>query len=174
MNTLHPVSHTRSTISMRPVSIPTDLPLIHQWANVQSDSLAGFYESIEGSDFIESWMICNQGQPVWQVDICKAQYDELSSWYTMTECDYTLRFLMPPGCLPEVLQEGLYQCLHYCFNSRRANRVIIPGIPKNPHLPTLLANNNFSVLATGVMFRNAPRAYSITKEAFQRRLPIRN
>lgn len=121
----HPDSHIKTDITLCSVVIPDDLKWLQQWTGLDAGCLIPFYESIQASSFIQSMMAWSSDQPVLQVDICEALFDDLGAGEMISDGDYTLRFQFAPDAPTAVIQQALYSTIAYVFNEKKASRILM-------------------------------------------------
>ena len=121
----HPDSHVKVKITLCAVVIPNDIKWLQQWTGLDAGCLIPFYESIQASSFIQSMMAWDNDQPVLQVDICEALFDDLGAAEIIKEGDYTLRFQFAPDASIAAVQHAIYSCVEYVFNEKKAGRILV-------------------------------------------------
>ena len=118
-------SHVKVDITLRAVVIPDDIKWLQQLTGLDSGCLISFYESIQASSFIQSMMAWDNDQPILQVDICEALFDDLGVSDIISDSDYTLRFQFAPHARIAVIQQALYSCVEYVFREKKASRILM-------------------------------------------------
>lgn len=121
----HPDSHVKVDITLRAVVIPDDIKWLQQLTGLDAGCLISFYESIQASSFIQSMMAWGNDQPVLQVDICEALFDDLGASDIISNGDYTLRFQFAPDVPVAVLQQALFSCIDHVFHEIKAKRILM-------------------------------------------------
>jgi hypothetical protein len=121
----HPDNHVNIDIKLCSVVIPGDIKWLQQWTGLEAGCLISFYESIQASSFIQSLMAWDNDQPVLQVDVCEALYDDLGAGDVIEAGDYTLRFQFAQDVPVTVLQQALYSCIDHVFLEIKASRILM-------------------------------------------------
>jgi len=161
------VSSNRSVITIRPFKSPDDIHYIEQWVGVEADAcLASMYESVELADFVESLMILNNNEPMFQADLCKAPFDEISAAFTSQPGDYTLRLLMPFQTDNKLFHRGLLHILNYGFASKHATRILVPVYESNKVLNRWFRQAGCT-MAAGFTYKQLFGLYILTRTSFQ-------
>jgi hypothetical protein len=158
----HPESPVKADITIRPVMVPDDLRWLQQWTGLDADCLIPFYESINGSSFMQSMMVWDNEQPVFQVDICEAIFDDFGAGDALGPGDYTLRFQFSPEAPISVIQQGLYNCIDHVFLQKKATRILMPVHKSNKILLDWVKDAHFA-LATGMVHKPQYPLYILTK-----------
>lgn len=140
----HPDGHVKVNITLCSVVIPGDLKWLQQWTGLDAGCLVPFYESIQASSFIQSMMAWNNDQPILQVDICEALFDDLGAGDMINDGDYTLRFQFAPQAPVAVIQQALYSTIEYVFNEKKAGRILMQVHESNKILPDWVKEANFT------------------------------
>lgn len=156
----HPEIPVKADITIRPVVIPDDIPWIEQWTGLDADCLIPFYESIAASSFMQSMMVWDNEQPVFQVDICEAIFDDFGAG-DAGPGDFTLRFQFPADAPVPVIHQGLYNCLHYMFLEKNARRILMPVHKSNKILLDWVKDARFA-LVTGMVHKPQYPLYVLT------------
>jgi hypothetical protein len=113
--------HTSYTLSLRPFSIPRDMPAIYSWAwklSPAANTVATSYLYAGSSDFARSFMVLlNNRLALCQVDICSADKDELYDTFPSSSGDYIIRLLMNTNrkTVRPLHLKALQTCLEYFF-----------------------------------------------------------
>jgi acetyl CoA:N6-hydroxylysine acetyl transferase len=125
-----------STISVRALSLSTDIPVIYNWVSRDQThprswstrdalrELEAAYTSILESDFAQPFMGLVNGAPVCQLDIYKTRQDAISLYYDDRPGDYGLNWLTAPLCQQEHMLALLKACLEYFFSFPEVGRII--------------------------------------------------
>ena len=121
----HPDGQVKVDITLCAVVSPGDIKWLQQWTGLDAGCLIPFYESIQASSFIQSMMAWNNDQPVLQVDICEALFDDLGAAEIISDGDYTLRFQFAPDVSFAAIQRALYSIVEYVFNEKKAGRILM-------------------------------------------------
>lgn len=121
----HPESHIKTDIILKAVVMPDDIKWLQQFTGLDASCLVPFYESIQASSFIQSLMAWDHEQPVLQIDICEALFDDVGAGELIGPNDYTLRFQFAPGAPISVLHQALYNSVEYVFQAKGANRILM-------------------------------------------------
>lgn len=158
----HPESHIKTDVTLCPVVIPDDIKWLQQWTGLDAGCLIPFYESIQASSFIQSMMAWDNDQPVLQVDICEAMFDDVGAGELITPGDYTLRFQFAPHAPVPVLQQALNNCIAYVFHEKKANRILMQVHKSNKLLLDWLKEAQF-VQATCIIKKPQYSVYLLTK-----------
>jgi hypothetical protein len=162
VSTIQPEGYLPAEMTIRPVAIPDDISWLQQWTAVDADTLTTFYESIAASSFMQSMVVWENEQPVLQVDICEALFDDLGAGDSVVPGDYTLRLQLAPD-VPEIsIWRGLYNCIDYVFFHQKARRILIPVYKSNHMLLEWVKEANFT-LSTGIMNKPLHKLYMLTK-----------
>ncbi|HMH21500.1 MAG TPA: GNAT family N-acetyltransferase [Puia sp.] len=125
----------QSSLSLRPVSLATDLPLIYGWITQGYSTVAAApepplqqlntaYTSIIASDFAQPFMGLVNDVPVCQVDIYKAKLDVISLYYESVAGDYGLHLLNAPQITREDEAALLSACVNYFFSFPEIGRIV--------------------------------------------------
>lgn len=158
----HPESPVKAGITIRPVVVPDDILWIRQWTGLDADCLIPFYESIAASSFMQSMMVWDNEQPVFQVDICEAIFDDFGAGEAIGPGDFTLRFQFPAEVSIAVIRQGLYNCIDHMFLEKKARRILIPVHKSNKILLDWVKDAHFA-LATGMVPKPQYPLYILTK-----------
>jgi hypothetical protein len=163
---ISPVSNNR-LITIRPFKTPDDIHYIEQWAGVEAAAcLVSMYESIALADFVESLMVLNNNEPLFQADICNASFDEISAAFITQPGDYTLRLLMPSQTDNRLLQRGLLQILKYGFTKKKVGRLLVPVYDSNKMLNKWFHQAGCT-MAAGFNYKQLFGLYLLTRTDFQ-------
>ncbi|MCS3797595.1 hypothetical protein [Niastella sp. OAS944] len=155
-------SHVKDDITFRAVVIPDDIKWLQQLTGLDAGCLISFYESIQASSFIQSMMAWDNDQPILQVDICEALFDDLGVSDIISDSDYTLRFQFAPHAPIAVIQQALYSCVEYVFYEMKAKRILMQVRKDNKLLLDWVKAAPFTNLA--VVATKLPYAiYMLTK-----------
>jgi RimJ/RimL family protein N-acetyltransferase len=112
--------------SVRPFCIPQDLPVIYNWIkgywNDRNDDtsspvqqLLEAYHDLLTADYSQS-LIAEVGEkPILQIDIVRADQDEISLEEDIQPGDYSIHFLFPPQF--EESEDYFASALHCCLDS---------------------------------------------------------
>ena len=158
----HPESHIKTDIILKPVVMPDDIKWLQQLTGLDASCLVPFYESIQASSFIQSMMAWDHEQPVLQVDICEALFDDVGAGELIGPNDYTLRFLFAPGAPISVLQQALYNCIEYVFEIKKANRILMQVHKSNKILLNWMKEARFAK-ASGLVQKPQYAVYVLSK-----------
>jgi hypothetical protein len=125
---------SKLSLSLRPLSLATDLPLIYSWINQEySTSLPAepplrqldqAYSSIMASDFAQPFMGLVNDVPVCQVDVYKTRLDVISLYYESIPGDYGLHLLNAPQTAPAHEAELLSASIRHFFSFPEVGRII--------------------------------------------------
>jgi hypothetical protein len=162
VSAIQPEGHAPVEISIRPVAIPEDIRWLHQWTGISADCLTTFYESIAASSFIQSMMVWENEQPVLQVDICEAWFDDLGVGDAIAPGDYTMRLQFSPYALHNSIWRGLYNCIDYVFLQKKASRILMPVYKSNNILHEWVKDARFT-LSGSTLNKPLPNLYMLTK-----------
>jgi hypothetical protein len=162
VSAIQPEGHAAVEISIRPVAIPGDIRWLHQWTGISADCLTVFYESIAASSFIQSLMVWENEQPVLQVDICEAVFDDLGAGDAIAPGDYTMRLQFSPHALHNSIWRALYNCLDYVFLQKKASRILIAVDKSNQLLQEWVKDARFT-LSGSTMNKRLHSLYMLTK-----------
>ncbi len=89
-------------------------------------------------------------QPVLQVDICEALFDDVGAGDLIGPGDYTKRFLFAgPHAPVPLLQQALHNCVEYVFEEKKANRTLMQVHKSNKILLDWMKEAHFAQ-ATGL------------------------
>ena len=161
------VSNNRSVITIRHFKTPDDIQYIEQWAGIEAVAcLSSMYESIALADFVESLMVLNNSEPLFQADICEAPFDEISAAFITKPSDYTLRLLMPSETDGKLFRWGLLQILNYGFTKKKAERILVPVYESNKMLNRWFHQAGCT-MAAGFTYKQLFGLYTLTRTAFQ-------
>lgn len=122
--------HPSLNISLRPFSIPRDMPAIYSWAwklSRAANSVAASYLYEDHSDFARSFMaFVNNRIPVCQIDICSADKDDLYESFPASQGDYIIRLLMNTNKkrVRQLHIKALQTCLDYFFLFPEVRQII--------------------------------------------------
>jgi hypothetical protein len=158
----HPESHIKTGIILKPVVMPDDIKWLKQLTGLDASCLVPFYESIQGSSFIQSMMAWDHEQPVLQVDICEALFDDVGAGELIGPGDYTLRFQFAPLASILVLQQALYNCVEYVFQSKKARRILMQVHKSNKILLDWMKEAGFAQ-AAGLVQKPLYSVYFLTR-----------
>lgn len=141
--------HPNCSLSLRPFSVFTDLPVIYNRETdlgMVADLIAASYVYTRESSFARAYMILLDHQaPVCEVDICRALQDEVCDHYPAESGDYVMRLLpASPEKIRRRLYTGLLQtCLEYFLSLPEIKRIFIESEADNEWQHELLLKNGF-------------------------------
>lgn len=158
----HPDSHVKVDITLRAVVIPDDIKWLQQLTGLDAGCLISFYESIQASSFIQSMIAWENDQPVLQVDICEALFDDLGASDIISDGDYTLRFQFAPHAPIPVIQQTLYSCVEHVFLEKKASRILMQVHKSNKILLDWVKEAQFT-LADGIVNKPQHEIYLLAK-----------
>lgn len=158
----HPESHIKTDIILKPVVMPDDIKWLQQFTGLDASCLVPFYESIQASSFIQSMMAWDHEQPVLQVDICEALFDDVGAGELIGPGDYTLRFQFAPLAPVPVLKQALYNCIEYVFQAKNANRILMQVHKSNKVLLDWMKETQF-VQAAGLIQKPQYAVYFLSR-----------
>jgi hypothetical protein len=122
----HTLNYVKMDIAIRPVVIPNDIPGLQQCTGMDIKSLLEFHENTANGSFMQSMLVWDNEQPLFQVDICEAVFDDPGADEPLGPNDYTLRFHFSPHAPIDVISQGLYNCIDYVFLNKKASRILMP------------------------------------------------
>lgn len=154
--------NTPAAFSIRPLAIPDDLRWLQQWTGVAADALTTFYENTASGSFMQSMMVWENEQPILQMDICEALFDDLGAGNAIGPGDYTMRLQFAPHAASSSIWHGLYNCLDYVFLKKKASRILIPVYKTNHMLLEWVKEAHFT-LSAGAMNTPLHKLYMLTK-----------
>jgi hypothetical protein len=167
IKTISSVSSSRSVITIRSFKTPDDVPYIERWVGVEAAAcLTSMYESVQLADFVESLMVLNNNEPLFQADLCKAPFDEISAAFSIKPGDYTLRLLMPFQPDNKLFQRGLLHILNYGFIKKNATRLLVPVYESNKMLNKWFQQAGCT-MAAGFTYKQLFGLYILPQTAFQ-------
>lgn len=115
--------------SLRPFCIPVDMPVIYSWIDeyrmepcknrqLPIHQLLETYHDLLSADYSQSLMALSNGIPLMQIDIIRADLDEVSIREEVEPGDYSIHLLLSPRITETVsyFAQALNSCL-YCFFS---------------------------------------------------------
>jgi hypothetical protein len=144
------------TFSIRPFCIPQDLPVIHKWIrrycgvgdNSESSPLQPLletYNTLLTSDYSQSLIAEADDVPLLQLDIMRADKDEISLKEEIKSGDYSLQFLFSP-LLPEPVDycvAAMGKCLEGIFSFPEIKRLFCKTYALDKRSNRLLLNAGF-------------------------------
>ena len=124
------------SLSLRPVSLATDLRLIYGWISQGHSAgspavdqplrqLKQAYSSIISSDFAQPFMGLVNNVPICQLDIYKTRLDVISLYYGALPGDYGLHLLSAPQTKRDQEAELLGACIRHFFSFPEIGRIIM-------------------------------------------------
>lgn len=126
----------KRVFSLRPFSVPGDLPSIYNWLNgysgrLEKDAISPVQQLLEAyhdlltSDYSQSFIAEVEDIPVLQLDIVRADQDEISLKQIIREGDYSLHFLFSPHVNEPMsfFAAALSNCLHSFFTFAGIRRI---------------------------------------------------
>lgn len=149
-------------MTIRPVVLPDDIQGLQQCTGMDIESLISFYENIANASFMQPMLVWDHEQPVLQVDICEAIFDDPGMGDNPGPGDYTLRFQFSPQAPVNVIQQGLYNCVDYVFLEKKASRIIMPVHKSNKILLDWVKDAHFAQV-TGLGHKPPYSLYILTK-----------
>jgi hypothetical protein len=158
----HPESHIKTDIILKPVVMPDDIKWLQQFTGLDASCLVPFYESIQASGFIQSLMAWDHEQPVLQVDICEALFDDVGAGELIGPGDYTLRFQFATGTPIPILHQALYNCVEYVFQVKKARRILMQVHKSNKILLNWMKETRFAQ-AAGLVQKPQYAVYFLSK-----------
>jgi hypothetical protein len=158
----HPESHIKTDIILKPVVMPDDIKWLQQFTGLDASCLIPFYESIQASSFIQSMMAWDHEQPILQVDICEALFDDVGAGELIGPGDYTLRFQFAPLAPVPVLHQALYNSVEYVFQEKKANRILMQVHKSNKILLDWMKEAQFAQ-ASGLVQKPLYAVYFLTR-----------
>jgi hypothetical protein len=161
------------SISLRPVCILTDLPVIYNWAWKQSEGaglIAASYLYARDSCFARSFMVMlNNNLPACQVDICRVTQDDLCSFYKAQPGDFVIRLLTNPRTTIRREWQRLIikACLEYFFSFREVERLLCDPEEENSLQQALLEQTGFRFRQKIWQPYKEARLYCCTRQSFK-------
>lgn len=146
----------RRVFSLRPFCIPVDLPIIYNWlqeycsvpgknpfAPVQQ--LLEAYHDLLTSDYSQSLIAEVDGMPILQIDIIRADQDEISLKEDIEAGDYSIHFLFSPHFDEPMsyFANALNSCLYSFFSFPGIRRVFCKALVSDKRSNRLLQGAGF-------------------------------
>ncbi|MBO9198811.1 MULTISPECIES: GNAT family N-acetyltransferase [Niastella] len=141
--------HPSYTLSLRPFSIPQDMPAIYKWAwklSRAANTVAASYLYAGSSDFARSFMVLlNNRLALCQVDICTAEKDELYDTFPTSSGDYIIRLLMNANrkTIRPLHLKALQTCMEYFFLFPEIKQIIAEPEADNKLYNEILSRAGF-------------------------------
>lgn len=149
-------------IDIRPVVFPDDLQGLQQCTGMDAESLTVFHENIVNGSFMQPMLVWDGDQPLFEVDISQAVYDDPGAGDPLGPDDYTLRFQFSPHAPVNVIHRGLYNCIEYVFVQKRARSILMPVHDSNKLLIDWVKDAHFAQ-AMGILTDPHYPLYIFTK-----------
>jgi hypothetical protein len=149
-------------IDIRPVVIPDDLQGLQQCTGMDAESLTVFHENIANGSFMQPMLVWDGEQPLFEVDISQAIFDDPGTGDPVGAHDYTLRFQFSPHAPVNVIHQGLYNCIEYVFLQKKASRILIVVQTNNNILLDWVKDAHFAQ-AMGLLANPQHPLYIFTK-----------
>jgi hypothetical protein len=141
------------SLSVRPLNISSDLPVIHSWICRQisactSDALSPgeleeAYSSILASDFAQPFIALIDDIPVCQLEVYMTKLDAISLCYESRPGDYGIHMLYDTLTDPRNMTTLLRACTAYFFSFPEVGRIITDVETDNKWMNKLIRNLGF-------------------------------
>jgi Acetyltransferase (GNAT) domain len=148
-------------LSLRPLCIDSDLPVIYQWLKTSfgsqfrkmkysSQQLKEVYHEILELNHSQSFLGLLGHTPAWQVDICNAQYDDIYSYIATKGNDYCMRMIIDPAIEPSVktVEYILGFCISYFFSFKGVENIFLELDVQHAAYDRILARSGFKPTPT--------------------------
>ncbi|WP_160712894.1 GNAT family N-acetyltransferase [Chitinophaga solisilvae] len=168
------------TVSLRPLCLATDLPLIHHWVNLpyarrfwqmnmSREQLSDIYTRIQSGDIATSYLCLLNDHPVSQIEIYQAQYDEISRCYEAQPGDYGIHLLMAPkrSTISGLTISVFTACLEFMFSFPEIRRIIGEPDIENERANRLVQKAGFVWQQAVTMSYKRANLYYCTRETLQ-------
>ena len=142
--------------SLRPFCIPNDLPAIYNWIQKFGSGpgrnnpspvqqLLEAYHDLLTSDYSQSLIAEVDDEPILQIDIVRADQDEISLREEIQPGDYCIHFLFSPYFdeSPAYFAEALHSCLYSFFSFPEVKRIFCKAYVIDNRSNLLLRNAGF-------------------------------
>ncbi|AXY76092.1 GNAT family N-acetyltransferase [Paraflavitalea soli] len=165
-------------ISMRLLSLSTDLPVIYNWLpweytrhlkkEAHVEQLHEIYSRIAGSGTAQSFMVLMNNTNLAQADIYQATADDISLQYNVKAGDYKLQLLIKP----ERLLIGNYSLcaiqatLGFLFSFQEVKRVVMQ-LDENEFLNSKMEKAGFIFHKKTSTRQKTARLYTCTRESLR-------
>jgi Acetyltransferase (GNAT) domain len=140
-------------LSVRPLSVVTDLPVIYSWmcsqyavtmpAGLSLPELDEAYSSVLASDFAQPFIALINDLPICQVDVYKTKLDAISLSYEARQGDYGLHLLYDAQTDQDRLNQLLRACTGYFLSFPEVGRMVIDIETDNKWMNKLVRNMGF-------------------------------
>ncbi|MBN9386185.1 MAG: GNAT family N-acetyltransferase [Chitinophagaceae bacterium] len=141
-------------ITVRPLCIATDLPVLYKWMSREyagplltrtqpPHELEEFYTCMIESDFAQPFMGLIGDVPVCQVDVCKSQQDAISLHYNARPGDYHMQLVSAPLAVQQNMILLVRTCLEYFFSFPEVGRIVADIDTENEWNNTLFKKAGF-------------------------------
>lgn len=159
--------------SLRPFCIPSDLPVIYSWLQqycrapernpfTPVQQLLETYHALLTADYSQSLLAEVDGNPLLQIDIIRADQDEISLKANIEPGDYCIHFLLSPH-FPEPIgyfAGALNRCLYSFFS--------FPGIRRiYCKTPAGDKRSNYLLQEAGFVLNRAVNDYSVKMNIYR-------
>lgn len=146
-----------SNIFIKQVTCIADIEIMHEWMRKQflfnaindvpePETLVELYSNILGSDFVRSYIVwLTIRRPLFEMELCNAWMDEISSYYTVCPKSYTMRLQFPVHSQPSILFDGIRHCLRHIFKHLQASEIIVPVLSNHTILKKVLLKTGFTI-----------------------------
>lgn len=168
-------------ISLRSLRVPNDLPMIHQWVNLDYakkfwnmdgplESLMQWYQGMQSGVQAHSYLGLLDHRPVAQVDVYLAAHHEIAQNFPVLRGDFGMHLLMAPVLprVPELSKKIIHTFLEYSFGFPEVARMLGEPDAANRAANRLIREAGFRFLAELSLQTKRANLYGITREEFDR------
>jgi len=166
-------------ISVRPLCIATDLPVLYKWMSQEYAGLLlshlqpphemeEFYATMIESDFAQPFMGLINDVPVCQIEVCKTQQDAISLYYNARPGDYRIQMVSAPLAVQQDMILLVRTCLEYFFSFPEAGRIVADIDTENEWNNTLFKKAGFHSTQKIQMPYGSSTLYICTRDSLLR------
>lgn len=158
--------------SLRPFCIPTDLPVIYSWLEqyrlepcktplTPIRQLLETYHDLLTADYSQSLMALVNGVPLLQIDIIRADLDEVSIREEIEPGDFSIHFLLSPQATETLsyFAQALNSCLYSFFSFPGITRIYCKTTVNDRKANSLLREAGFVLDKTIREYRGEVNIY---------------
>ena len=138
---------------MRPLSLDTDLPVLHNWiggdskqktplTDEETELLREAYYAIQGSDASQTFIGLVDDNPVCEIELYQVRQHAISLYYEPRAGDHYLD-LLPAYTPQEYVKELLNKSLEYFFSYTQVERIMAEADIRNEWMNDLLKSVGF-------------------------------
>ena len=170
------------TFSMRPLHLPEDLALIHEWVTAprahfwgmqghSPERVQAFYRELQESEHAQGYLGLFDGRPAFLVECYDPRHDPIGRHYDVAEGDRGMHFLVAPAetPLPGFSTQAITAILAFMFEDPATRRIVVEPDVNNRRIHPLNRRAASSTTARSRSRTRPPTWPSATARASPRR-----